>query len=89
MQRPQGGKICWYVEEQITDQRDWNIGKLVMHDEVKGSRARSCRTKFLNCNSSLVLAVLCILGYLAASLVSTPLIPVAPFPLSCDKQKYF
>lgn len=72
MQRPQDGKVCWYVEEQITDQHDWNTGELVIHDEVKGSRARSCRTKVLNCISLLVVAVLCVVGYLAASLVSIP-----------------
>lgn len=77
------------MEEQITDQCDWNTGKLVMHDEVKGSGARSCRTKVLSCISLLVVAVLCIIGYLATSLISTPLRSLSPFPLSCDKQKCF
>lgn len=61
----------WYVEEQIAG----GHGELVIEGEVKGSGARSHKTKVFNLGvtdilitSLLVATVQCIVDYLAASL---------------------
>lgn len=65
----------------------------MVQDKVRGG-VRSHITKLLNfsivvslSNSSLVVAVLCVVGFLAVSLASSQGMPVAPSPPSCDDQK--